>query len=94
MGGGWVYFNLKILRGLLEVDEGGFGRFFARSGFRLGVKFYFSARCYWFRSKEVNKRAIRTVATTNLKLGGWPRFWFRRVWMRLETLSKCLARRA
>ncbi len=88
------YFSLKILRVLPEVDEGGFGRFFARSSSGVVVKLYFSARCYWFRSKEVNKRAIRTVATTNLKLGGRPQFWFSCVWMRLEILSKFLVRRA
>lgn len=92
-----MYFNLKILRALFEVNRGwlrDFRRIFARSGFGLGVKLYFYGGCYRFRSKEVNGYAIRTVATTNLKLGGRPGFWFSRVWMRLEILSKSLTRRA
>lgn len=64
---------------------------FARSSFGLGVKLYFSGGCYGFRSEEANKRAIKTVATTNLKLGGRTQFWLRRVWMRLGTLTKFLA---
>ena len=67
------------------------GRFSARSSFGLVVKLLFSGGCSQFRSKEVNKRAIKTVATTNLKLGGRPQFWFSCVWMRLEILSKFLA---
>ena len=92
-----VYFNLEILRVLLGVDGGfsaDFRRIFARSSFGLGVKLYFYGGCYRFRSKEVNGYAIRTVATTNLKLEGRPGFWFSRVWMRLEILPKSLTRRA
>lgn len=97
VGGLVVYFNLKILRVLFEVNRGRFGgfrRIFARSSFGLGVKLYFYGGCYRFRSKEVNGYAIRTVATTNLKLEGLLGFWFSRVWMRLEILPKSLTRRA
>ena len=56
---GWVvYFNLKILRVLREVNEGGFGRFPLDQGFRPLSSFIFSA----FAIKAVAEKPINALS--------------------------------
>ena len=51
--GGWVmYFNLKILRVLREVDEGGFGRFSLDQVFDSVSSFIFRAGAIGFVARK------------------------------------------
>ena len=60
----------------------------ARSRFPLAVKFYFFGFCYQGCSRETNKRAIITVAATNLRLDLRRRFLFSAFWTLLEPTGK------
>lgn len=84
----WCILPLWNTSGFLGFGRSKFLHRRARSRFPLAVKFYFFGFCYQGCSRETNKRAITTVAATNLRLDLRRRFLFSTFWMLLEPTGK------